>query len=408
MKWPVWIWISLKTLRTGQKMAGVTSLFAFIGLVLGVASMVVAMAVVSGFETTLKTAIIDVTGHIIIVKRGKEVESPRLFNQRLQKVIPDIEASIAFTMIEAVAAHQGRLQGVILQGVDMKYAAEHLGIKKRLVQGEFQFIADGETMGVVIGKGLARNFKLNVGDTFKAVLPLASDLNPVDFKRRLGKFKVMGIVDLGKHLYNERYIITDLRSSQEFAMLDNKYHGMIVKIKNENEARSAAMELSNSLGPNYWIRDWNDDNLFEAMKIEKKVIFFVLLLMVIVAAFNISSSLFINVVQRYADISVLKAMGANEKLIQKIFCSQGVMIGFFGAVIGFFLGLLFCGIFMVLQQSFGIIDGSVYKLDHISVQIRWTDTLAIFTFTLLICLLSTLAPAWRGARLKPVEGLRYE
>jgi lipoprotein-releasing system permease protein len=405
---PIWFWISLKTLRTGQKLAGVTSWFAFSGLVLGVASMVVAMAVVSGFETTLKGAIIDVTGHMMVIKRGKEIESPEKFTAILKEVVPDIQVTIPFAMVEAVAAHQGRLQGVIVEGVDMRTATENLGIKKRLIKGGFHFSADGESTGVIIGKGLAKNFHLQLGDIFRVVLPMASDLNPVDFKRKMGKFKVMGVVDLGKHQYNERYIFTELKMVQDFAALNNKYHGMIVKIQDADEAREVALRLTSELGPNYWIRDWNDDNLFEAMKIEKKVIFFVLLLMVIVAAFNISSSLFINVVQRYADISVLKAMGATEKMIQKIFCAQGLIIGSFGAFAGFFLGLLFCGVFMVLQNTFGLIDGSVYKLDNIAPQIRWTDNFAIFVVTLFICLLSTLAPAWRGARLRPVEGLRYE
>lgn len=405
---PAWLWISIKTLRTGQKLSGVTAWFAFSGLVLGVASMVVAMAVVSGFETTLKSAIIDVTGHMMVLKRGKEIESPEKLTKKLKEVAPDIQVTIPFIMVEAVAAHQGRLQGVIIEGVDMRSATENLGIKKRLIKGAFQFPSDGETIGVIIGKGLAKNFHLEPGDIFRVVLPMASELNPVEFKRKMGKFKVMGIVDLGKHQYNERYIFTELKMVQEFASINNKYHGMIVKIKNADEAREVALRLTSDLGPNYWIRDWNDDNLFEAMKIEKKVIFFVLLLMVIVAAFNISSSLFINVVQRYADISVLKAMGATEKMIRKIFCAQGIIIGLFGAFIGFFLGLLFCGIFVALQNSFGLIDGSVYKLDNIAPQIRWTDNLAIFLVTLIICLLSTLAPAWRGARLKPVEGLRYE
>ncbi len=408
MKLPNWLWISLKTLRTSQKMAGVTSWFAFIGLVLGVASMVVAMAVVSGFETTLKTAITDVTGHLLVMRRGREIESPDKFNQRLKNISSDVDVTIPFTMIEAVAAHKGKLQGVIVQGVDTKTALNNLGIKKRLIAGEFNFTADGDTMGVLVGKGVANSFQLKVGDDFKVVLPLASDLNPVDFKRRLGKFKVMGIVDLGKHAFNQRYIITDIKSSQEFAMLKNKYHGMIVKIKHPDEVREFSLKLSSALGQSYWIKDWKDDTLFEATSIEKKVIFIVLLLIVIVAAFNISGSLFINVVQRYSDISVLKAMGATEKMIRQIFCFQGILIGAFGAIFGFFVGLLFCGIFIVLQDSFELIDGSVYKLDHIGVQLRWTDNIAIFSFTLLICLISTLAPAWRGARLKPVEGLRYE
>jgi lipoprotein-releasing system permease protein len=405
---PVWFWISLKTMRTGQKLAGITSWFAFAGLVLGVASMVVAMAVVSGFESTLKNAIIDVTGHMMVLKRGKEIESPQKFTERLKKIESDIEVAIPFAMVEAVAAHQGRLQGVIIEGVDMRTATENLGIKKRLTKGDFHFPADGETIGVVLGKGLAKNFNLDLGDIFRVVLPLSSDLNPVDFKRKMAKFKVMGIVDLGKHQYNERYIFTELKMVQDFAALGNKYHGLIVKVHEADDARTMALRLSSELGPNYWIRDWNDDNLFEAMKIEKKVIFFVLLLMVIVAAFNISSSLFINVVQRYADISVLKAMGATEKLIQKIFCSQGLLIGTFGTLIGFFLGLVFCGAFMFLQNTFGLMDGSVYKLDHIAPQVRWSDNIAILFATLLICLFSTLAPAWRGARLRPVQGLRYE
>jgi lipoprotein-releasing system permease protein len=405
---PTWFWIALKTMQTGRKLAGVTAWFAFAGLVLGVASMVVAMAVVSGFETTLKSAIIDVTGHMMVLKRGKEIESQQKFTEKLKEISSEVQVTIPFVMVEAVAAHQGRLQGVIVEGVDMRTATENLGIKKRLIKGEFQFPADGESTGVIIGKGLAKNFHLQLGDIFRVVLPLASDLNPVDFKRKMGKFKVMGIVDLGKHQYNERYIFTELKMVQDFAGLNNKYHGMIVKIQNSDDARDVAMHLTAELGPNYWIKDWNDDNLFEAMKIEKKVIFFVLLLMVIVAAFNISSSLFINVVQRYADISVLKAMGATEKMIQKIFCAQGLVVGTFGALVGFILGLLFCGIFMVLQNTFGLIDGSVYKLDNIAPQIRWADNFAIFLVTLFICLLSTLAPAWRGARLKPVEGLRYE
>lgn len=403
-----WFWFAWRTLRSGQKKAGVASWFSFLGLILGVASMTVAMAVVSGFETTLKNAIIDVRGHLIVFKQGKNIEDPLQFESRLKTIIPDITATVPFVMVEAVAAHKGRIQGVMIQGVDTKKALDHLGIRKRLIEGSFNFPNNSEGMGVVIGKGFARNFNLKMNDVFRLVLPTANELNPVDFKRKMGKFVVTGIVDLGKHQYNERYLITDLKVAQDFAMLGDKYLGLMVKIKDSEKARAYGLHLSAELGSRYWVQDWEDDNLFEAVKIEKPILFTVLLIMVIVAALNISSTLFINVVQRYSDIAVLKAMGATPRWVKKVFYTQGLLIGVIGNSLGFLLGLVFCGIFALLQKNWGVIDGSVYNVDSISIQIRFFDTLWIFLFSTFICFISTLAPAWRGAQLKPVEGLRYE
>lgn len=403
-----WLWVAMKTLRSSQKKTGIASWFSFFGLILGVASMMVAMAVISGFETTLKEAIIDVRGHLIIFKQGRSLEEPKQFEARLKAISDEVTATIPFVITEAVAAHKGRLQGVVIQGVEAGAAYNELGIRKRLIEGKFEFPRDEDGMGVVVGKGFSQNFKLKVGDVFRMVLPIANDLNPVDFKRKMGKFRVTGIVDLGKHQYNERYLITDLKIAQDFAMLGGKYLGLMVKVKNSDQARAIGLKIGAELGPRYWVQDWEEDNLFEAVKIEKPILFMVLLIMVIVAALNISSTLFINVVQRYADIGVMKAMGATQKWIMRIFFSQGLLIGILGNLLGFLLGLIFCGIFILLQKSFGVIDGSVYNVDSISIQIRFLDLFSIFMFTMLICFLSTLAPAWRGAELKPVEGLRYE
>lgn len=403
-----WFWFALRTLRSSQKKAGMASWFAFIGLVLGVASMTVAMAVISGFETTLKEAIIDVRGHIVVFKQGKSLENPQKFQAKLKKIVPEIQASIPFLMIEAVAAHKGKLQGVVIQGVEADAAFKHLGIGKRLIEGEFSFQKNGDVMDMVVGKGFATGFKLKVGDEFRLVLPLATDLNPVDFKRKMGRFRVSGIVDLGKHQYNERYLITDLKLAQEFAGVGDKYLGLMLKLDHPESARVEGLKLAATLGERYRIQDWEQDNLFEAVKIEKPILFFVLLIMVIVAALNISSTLFINVVQRYSDIGILKAVGATPRWIRKVFYSQGLMIGALGNLMGLGLGLIFCGLFLFLQKSLGVIDGSVYSVDGFGIQIRALDVASVFFFTMAICFLSTLAPAWRGANLKPVEGLRYE
>jgi lipoprotein-releasing system permease protein len=416
-KIPMWLWMAIMISKQKGKRLNISTVFALIGLILGVASMVVAMAVMSGFEVSLKHAMIDVVGHILIVKRSKDLESSDVMLDKLKKINPAIIDGVPFTSVEAVGAHKGVIKGVYIQGVDVDQADKNLGLKRRLVEGEVYIkdtvkdtVKDNKEsqMRAIVGRSLAKEFNLKVGETFKIVLPVVNELNPTQFSRKVGQFLVTGIVDLGKFNFDERYIITDLKSVQRFAGLGNKYHGMIVMLSDEKLARPVSFQLSSDLGPSYWIREWQDDNLFEAVKIEKIVIFFVLLLMVIVAAFNISSSLFINVVQKYSDISLLKALGASQKFILKVFCSQGLIIGFVGVTIGFIMGLIFCWIFLFMQDHFALLNSAVYKLNRIDVQIRFTDVFAICISAMVICFISSLAPAWRGARLNPVEGLRYE
>lgn len=157
------------------------------------------------------------------------------------------------------------------------------------------------------------------------------------------------------------------------------------------------------------IRDWRDvnENLFDAVEIERVVIFFVILIIVIVAAFNISATLYVSVVQRNSDIAILKTLGVSRKQILKIFTLQGVFLGLVGVLLGLVLGMILCQLFMVLQNQFELIPGSVYKIDSIIIKIRMIDVFAITLATLVISFLATLAPALRSSRLTVVEGLRY-
>lgn len=403
-----WFFYARRTIRANQKQAGPVSFFTVLGIVLGVAALTVAMAVMSGFERTLKDAIIDVTGHMIVIKRGRGIENRKDFEEKIRSHINGVQGSVAFAMIEAVAAHGGKIQGVMFQGLDQQSAKDFLGIERRLVEGAFDLSREEDGFGVLIGTGIAKNFQLKVGDSFRAVLPITDEANPQRFERQRATFKVRGIVELGKHQFNERYIIADLSAVQEFAKLDKKYHGLIVKLDNADAARSAALTLTSEMGSGYWIRDWQDDNLFSAVGLEKMVVFVVLLLIIIVAAFNTSSTLFVSVVQKFSDISILKTVGASPRFILKAFAAQGLLMGLVGVVGGFLLGGVLSILFVLAQVYFNLIDGSVYKIDRIFIEFRFWDMAAIFFATVLICLFATLAPAWRGSRLKPVEGLRYE
>jgi lipoprotein-releasing system permease protein len=233
-------------------------------------------------------------------------------------------------------------------------------------------------------------------------------LNSTQFKRNIGTFQIAAIMDLGKYDWNEKFIVADLKTTQKLAEIGDRYTGLLLRFQDINYARQASFNLSQALGAPYWVRDWRDanENLFEAVVMERVVIFFVVLVIVLVAAFNIASTLFVSVVQRYADIAILKTVGMTERSVMKIFSLQGLMIGFWGLLLGTILGFLLSLLFGWAESSLGLVAGSVYKVDGIQVQIRFIDLFAVWTATLLICFVATLAPARRGSKLNPVEGLR--
>jgi len=382
---------------------------ALLGLIFGVALLVVSMAVMSGFERTLRDAMADVTGHAQVVKRSRFLDDPIELEERIRKVEPTLTGALRYTFIEAVVARQGQISGVLIQGVDKDRLKDVLNLSSRIESGSLDINMQEDKPGAMIGKGLAKRMNLQVGDNFNVVIPIAESSDPSSFQRRVGQFRVTAILDLGKFEWNERFVITDLKAAQDFAKIGDGYTGLLLKFNDIDHAREAAYKISQSLGSPYWVRDWRDSNesLFEAVEIERPVIFFVVSIIVLVAAMNISSTLFVNVVQRYNDISILKTVGFTPRQILQLFSSQGVMIGILGLVGGFILGFILCALFAWFQQSLNLVAGSVYKIEGIHLQIRFIDSVAICAATLIICFLATLMPARRGSQLSPVEGLRY-
>lgn len=404
-------WLSYRLLRSpGTKLFTFSGWIAVAGLVIGVACLVVSMAVMSGFESTLQKSVSDVAGHIQVLRPTFSNEDPEKTLARIREIEPTLEAATRFVFVEGVLAHQGELSGAVLQGMDPDQVTKVLGLESRVVEGKFDISADGEVPLAMIGKGIAKKFNLKVGDDFRLVLPLASDFDPTQFRRKLGKFRVAGVVDLGKHEYDERMVIASMSEVQKLAELKNRFSGFLLRFQDIEQAREIGKKLSENLGPGYRVRDWREvnENLFEAVKIEKVVIFFVILLIIIAAAFTVASSLYINVVKRYSDIGLLKAVGLSPRNVVKIFSLQGLTIGALGLAGGFVVGILFCVFFSWAESKYGLIPGSIYKIDRIDLSIRWTDALAITFATLLISFFATLAPAFKGARLTPVEGLKNE
>ena len=411
-------WLAGRLLLTGPtrlfSMQGWISIF---GLIFGVASLVAAMAVITGFQATLRRSVIDVTGHLQIFKLDPTPEPWQEFFSRLKRLDSRVLAGTRFVMVEGVLAHKGKLNGVLVEGLDPVAVGPVLDLQNRIIEGAFnlqpQQAASGapaESPPALIGKGIAQNFKLHVGDEFRLVVPAGQEVDVSQFRRHVGTFRVAGVLDLGKYDYDQRWIVTSLKAAQDWAQIGSRYSGLILKTEDANQARGVQMHLAGELGSGYRLRDWREvnENLLEAIDIEKVVIFFVIFIIVIAAAFNVASALYVNVVRSTPAISLLKTLGLSPKRVSVVFSLQGLLLGVCGTLLGFLLGLLFCAGFVFLQSEFGLIQGSVYKIDYIELKIQWTDWLIIFTATNLICWLATWAPANRAARLSPVEGLRQE
>lgn len=397
-------------LSDGRKYFSVTFVLAVVGVALGVAALVLAMAVVSGYETTLRNSVINMQGHMMISRRGGVENDYQKYVPQIQKLLPELVALSPFVQLEGLLVHNKKLAGVALEGVEPETIGFVLALEKSLTAGRANLISDSDIPFALIGKGIAKNFNLQVGDEFKLVVPITRAQTASGFKPKVQKFKVSGVLDLGRTDYDERFILSDLKTAQNFGELGHRISGWRVKLNHYSIADAAAQRVEDALKYPFWVRSWTqaNQNLFQAVRYEKAVIFVIVLLMVVAAAFNVSSTLFLSVVRRYSQISILKAMGVSQSFIRKLFTQQGLIIGFLGSTIGLTLGWLGCRVFIWAEKHWGLFPGEVYKLDFVELEIRFLDVVFILASTMLICYISTLAPAFKGAKLPPVEGLRYE
>lgn len=398
------LWLAYRLLFSRQILFGGSAPLAFAGLVMGVGALVASMAVMSGYVETLKNAMTDVTGDIQVVRRGRLVDDWPSFSKKLKKIEPSIQSMARFGYAESVLARNGQVAGVLFQGVELKDLNKVLNLEKRVKSGA---LALNENT-IAIGLGLAKKFDIHVGEKIYVVVPLATPFDSSGFRRQSKEFQVTGILDFGKNDWNERLILGDLKALQALTEIGDRYTGAFIKLNDRNESTLVSAKLLEHLGAGFSVMDWYEvnRNLFEAVKIERAVIFIVVLLIVIVAAFNISSTLYIFIRQKYSDIAILKALGLSRKKIRAIFLGQGLIVGLAGTTLGFLLGYLLCLGFMFLQNHYALISGSVYKVDKIQTQIRWTDLSVIGIATLVICLIATYSPAVKGSELEVVEGLK--
>jgi lipoprotein-releasing system permease protein len=419
--------ISLRYLRARRKQIFV-SIITFIsiaGIFLGVAALIIVLAVMTGFETDLRNKILGINSHVVLMQyTGAMKDYQKVMNEVEQ--VDGVVASTPFIFSQVMLRNEGRTSGVILRGISVDSAFKVINLGK-MHDGNIDYLSEKQRgtiglgkdqamlPGIVIGKELAKNMGLLLFDPVSIISPMGIS-TPMGMVPKMKKFVVVGIFDSGFYEYDSTLAYISLPDCQEFLNLGERVTGLEIKVNDIYKANIIAKSLEKKLGFPFWARNWMEmnKNLFSALKLEKRVMFIILSLIVLVAAFNIICTLIMIVMEKNKDIAILKSMGATSGSIMKIFVYQGVTIGAIGTLLGCIGGLAVAlnleKISVSIENLFGfkILPGDVYYLSQLPSQVNYSDVVIIVIGTMLICFLSTIYPSRKASKLDPAETLRYD
>jgi len=424
---PYEFFVSLRYLRAKRKQVFV-SIITFIsmaGILLGVAALIIVLAVMNGFEKELRDKILGINAHIILMEyTGPMKDYARI--QREVASVPGVVASTPFIYSQAMLKNGDSVSGIVMRGLSPADARDVINLG-RMLEGRLENLSPQgrETMsvpgaladvpGIVLGKELARHVGASLHDAVHVVSPQGI-ATPLGMVPRMKKFVVVGIFESGFYEYDSTLAYTSLANSQEFLGLGDRVTGLEIKVDNIYKAREIAGAIEMKLGYPAWARDWMkmNRNLFAALRLEKRVMFIIVGLIVLVAGFNIICTLIMVVMEKTKDIAILKSMGATSKSVMKIFMLQGVIIGGIGTLLGTVLGLTVAWNIGPITRSvenlfgFKILPGDVYYLSELPALVNYEDVAIIVAGSLLVSLLATIYPARNASKLDPAEAIRYE
>jgi lipoprotein-releasing system permease protein len=415
------LFVALRYLRAKRKSAFI-SIITFIstsGVALGVMALIIVLAVMTGFEEDLKEKILGTNAHIVVLKSSGTMEDYRGVQQKLT-AIPGVMAATPFIYSQVMLSSGKNVSGVVLRGMDPKSDARVTNFQKSVVEGKMEGLDQGDSgsgpePGIIIGKELARNLNLAVGDTVSVVSPLGT-LTPLGMIPKMKPFRVVGLFNTGMFEYDSTLAYVGIKEAQAFLSLGDAVTGIQLKVNDVYRTGEISKQINRELGFPYYSRDWMqmNKNILFALKTEKMVMFIILTLIVLVAAFGIASTLFMVVMEKTKDIAILKSMGGTGLSIMKIFVLEGLVVGVIGTIVGDLGGLLVAlnleTIVTVIQNLTGLqfFSKDVYYLDHFPSRVIPADVALISITAILISFGATLYPSWQASRLPPAQALRYE
>ncbi len=396
--------------RRKQVFISLISMISILGIALGVMALVVVIAVMSGFEKELKKKILGNTAHIMVMKYGGAINGYEKLTKTINE-FPEVKEAAPFIMSQAMLTHGRQVSGAGVRGIDQSRDPLRKKLEKMLVAGHYfsdHKLYKRATPEIILGSELAKNLGVKPGSSLRLVAPSGSP-TPLGLIPRMQRFKVVGTYTSGMYQYDSALAYTTLAAAQKFFALPNMVSGIAVEVKNIYTSGKVAKEIQQKLAYPYWARDWisMNRNLFSALKLERVTMFIILALIIMVAAFNIISTLIMVVMEKHKEIAILKTMGLSPFRVMRIFIWEGMIIGFVGTLIGLLGSLLICE--LLQKYNFITLPGDVYYFEtSLPVDLQLFHLLATAALSLVLAFIATLYPSYRASRLLPAEALRYE
>jgi lipoprotein-releasing system permease protein len=409
--------ISLRYLRAKRKQTfiSVISFISIAGVTLGVGALILVLAVMTGFTDGVRRQILGNVPHVLVQQYGEDITNPDEIVAAAKK-IEHVRTAVPFVAKEAMLLSQGNVAAVSVKGVGTDHRIFDQALMTLDGQPAIQqFLnADGARPGIIIGLDTAATLGVSVGDTINVIPPLFN-ITPFGMIPKMKPFQVIAVFEKQSSLVDSFYAYVPLSVAQNFFEL-NGVSGVEIEVELFDQAPDVAKILADEFPFPLVVRPWQSlyGSFLSALKLEKLGLFIVLGIIVLVAAFNIATTLIMVVMEKNRDIAILRAMGANARSIMKIFMFEGLIIGTVGTALGTVLGVFLAHfadpIIKFLERSLGvrIFDQAVYGMEHFPSDIIVSDVVAVVLMAMLISLLATIYPAWRASHMDPAEALRYE
>ncbi len=407
--------VAWRYLRSRRKEAFISVIagFSFIGIMLGVATLIIVMAVMNGFRTELISRILGINGHMIVQPIDSPLNDYADLAKRLETV-PGVTMAIPMIEGQTLASGAGGAgTGALVRGVRADDLGKMKSISDHITSGDMVGFASGT--GLLIGSRMADQLGLKAGDTITLVAP-EGDVTPLGVNPRVKSYTVSGIFEIGMSEYDASIIFMPLEEAQLYFNVEGIVQSIEIFVSNPDQVDQLRKPIEDAAGRQIFLTDWRDRNktFFSALQVERNVMFMILTLIVLVAALNIVSGLIMLVKDKGSDIAILRTMGATSGAVMRIFFMTGAAIGIVGTFAGVALGVVVCLNIESIRQFFSWISGTtifnpeLYFLSQLPADMNPGETISVVLMALALSFLATIFPAWRASRLDPVQALRYE